>query len=225
MAPANLSALPRDWLDLPSAMLAHPGPGQDLLGAVGTFAFHPGCLGGIAPSRLSEAPPLLQCHDLSLNLPAKLQRIGDSGEAFFGSTGAGNGQGAESEHPSYDSLIHRDCLDFAEQRFIRLPLDEAHLAQQAFVGDGVLRAGVFDYWRNGEQQSDAGEAGSDIPVSGFVQVQDDPECDAQQHDEDGPEKDGPVQPGAINDALAVEEMIVEIAHGTKIEDISRFWDS
>ena len=165
-------------------MLADPRPRQDALGTVGAVALDPRLLGiGGLPGRLAT-PPLLLGDDLTLNLAPELERVGDAREHLPGSTGAGNGDGAEAEHPADHPLIDGDRLDLAEQGLIGLALDEADLAQHPLVGHGEFGGDVANGRPDGEQQPDPGKSQPGVRVARLEELEQDEEPDAEDgHDQ------------------------------------------
>ncbi len=200
----------------PGRSACRPALGQYALGAVGALALQPRLLGisGL-PSRLA-APPLLLGDDLALNLAPELKRVGDSREPLPGSASAGYSHGAEAEHPADHPLIDGNRFDLAEQGFIGLALDEADLAQHPLIRHGEFGRDIANSRPDGQQQPDPGQTQPGVRVGRLQELEQNEEPDAEEGHTNGREKDGPVQTGAVHDALAGEKVVVEVAHGDKI---------
>src|SRR3954462_4638684 len=150
---------------------------------------------------------------MTLDLTPKLERGGNAREGLLGSAGPGEHDRPEAQHSAWDALIDGDCLDLGEQGLDRFALNETMLGQDPLVRHSELSAVVANGGADRQEQADPPAAWTQPPVLGVGDPQHDGECDAEEDDDDRRYENRPVEMCPVDDALAIQQMLVEIAHG------------
>ena len=129
--------------------------------------------------------------------------------------GPGERDGPEAEHPTGQALVDGDRFDLPQQQLEGAPPDEPGLDDHALVRDAEFRGPGGDERR--DEQQEPGE--QDDAAHHRHARDDDEEHDADDQQQHGPREDDPVEPCPIDDLLARQEVVVDVAHDPRFEGV------